>query len=67
VASSVNYSAMTSWRPWMNMGDVPGHTFSNGFGGRAWRLDDLPEDYLAFVRRVHPDVLEDPEALLRAG
>ena len=64
VASDVNYSAMTSWRPWMEMGDIPGHTISNGFGGRAWRVEDLPADYREFLRRTHPDVLSDPAALL---
>ncbi|MFK7831299.1 MAG: DUF1838 family protein [Congregibacter sp.] len=66
VDSHVAYSAMTSWRPYMNMGDIPGHTFSNGFGRRAYVLSDLPEDYRAYLREVHPDVLDDPEALLEA-
>jgi len=64
VDALVNYSAMTSWRPWMHMDDVPGHTSSNGHGARARSLDDLPEDFLAYTRRLHPDVLEDPEAAL---
>jgi hypothetical protein len=64
VDSEMSYSAMTSWRPWMKMGDTPGHTASNGFGRRARTITDLPEDYRAFLRGVHPDVLEDPEALL---
>lgn len=64
VDSHVAYSAMTSWRPWMNMGDIPGHTFSNGFGRRAHTPGDLPEDYRSFLVQEHPDVLRDPEALL---
>lgn len=64
VDSLVNYSAMTSWRPWMHMGDVPGHTSSNGHGARARSIEDLPDDFLAHTRRLHPDVLEDPEAAL---
>ena len=64
VDATVSYSAMTSWRPWMHMGDVPGHTSSNGHGARARSLADLPEDFLAYTRRLHPDVLEDPEAAL---
>lgn len=66
VASTVAYSAMTSWRPWMQMGDIPGNTFSNGYGGRAASVDDLPQDYRALLRATHPDVLEDPESLLKA-
>ena len=67
VDAEVAYSAMTSWRPWMKMGDIPGHTFSNGFGRRARSIAELPGEYRAFVDRVHPDVLADPEALLEAG
>ena len=64
VDAVVNYSAMTSWRPWMHMGDVPGHTSSNGHGARARTIEDLPEDFLAYTRLLHPDVLADPEAAL---
>jgi hypothetical protein len=66
VDCEVGYSAMTSWRPWMKMGDIPGHTSSNGFGGKARSVSDLPEDYLRYTRQVHPDVLEDPGAVLDA-
>jgi hypothetical protein len=63
----VAYSAMTSWRPWMQMGELPGHTASNGFGGKARSLADLPEDFLRWTKQRHPDVLEDPEAILDAA
>jgi hypothetical protein len=66
VDSSVAYSAMTSWRPWMKMGDIPGHTSSNGFGGKARSVSDLPEDFLRYTRQVHPGLLDDPEAVLDA-
>jgi len=67
VAARVSYSAMTSWRPWMEMGERPGHTASNGFGGKAASLADLPEDFLRYTRQRAPDVLDDPEALLDAA
>ncbi|MBT8445377.1 MAG: DUF1838 domain-containing protein, partial [Gammaproteobacteria bacterium] len=66
VDARVSYSAMTSWRPWMQMADVPGFTTSNGFGGKARSLEDLPDDYLRFTEMTNPDVLEGPEALLDA-
>jgi len=66
VDASVSYSAMTSWRPWMQMGDLPGHTTSNGFGGKAQSPADLPEDFVRYTQRQHPDVLKDPQALLDA-
>ncbi len=64
VDSSVSYSAMTGWRPWMQMGALPGHTSSNGFGGKVKSLADLPEDILRYTQQRHPDVLKDPQALL---
>lgn len=64
VDSEVAYSAMTSFRPWMEMGDIPGHTFSNGFGRRARAVDEIPKAYRSYVQKVHPDVLGDPMALL---
>ncbi len=67
VDARVAYSAMTSWRPWMEMGELPGHTASNGFGGKAGSIVDLPEDFLRYTRQRHPDVLDDPEALLDAA
>jgi hypothetical protein len=66
VDSTVGYSAMTSWRPWMDMGGIPGHTTSNGFGGKARSVSDLPADFLRYTEQVHPDVLEDPGAALDA-
>lgn len=64
VNAGVFYAAMTSWRPWMQMGEIPGHTTSNGIGGKVASMDQLPEDWLRFTRQVHPDVLDDPEAAL---
>ena len=67
VNSRVFYSAMTSWRPWMRMGDIPGHTTSNGMGATVDSIADLPEDFLRYTQQVHPDVLADPEAALDPG
>jgi hypothetical protein len=66
VDARVSYSAMTSWRPWMRMGDIPGHTASNGFGYKVSSISDLPEDYLGYTKQRHPDVLEDPEGILNS-
>ena len=46
------------------MGDIPGQTASNGFGERARSVADLPEDFLRYTRELHPDVVEDPAAVL---
>ena len=63
-STRVGYSAMTSFRPWMQVGDLPGHTFSNGYGGRVRSVQELPAEYRNYVQQVHPDALADPEALL---
>lgn len=60
-----SYTAMTSWRPWMQMDGMRGHTLDNGRGAKVRRFADLPQDYLALTERVHPDVMRDPEAALR--
>ena len=67
--SDYSYTAMTSWRPWMQMGDVSGHTLDSGRGAKARRFEDLPQRYLELTERQHPDVIRDPVAALarRAG
>jgi hypothetical protein len=59
------YTALTSWRPWMQMGAIPGHTIDSGHGARASGWSDCPPEFLEMTRRLHPDVLDDPELALR--
>jgi hypothetical protein len=64
-----SYTAMTSWRPWMQMDDVQGHTLDSGRGAKVRRFGDLPQRYLELTGQRHPDVIRDPVAALarRAG
>jgi hypothetical protein len=64
VPSKLSYTGITSWRPWMEMGDHPGHTTSAGFGGKAFHADQLPDDYRAMAERYYPEALADPAAIL---
>ena len=64
VAANYAYSALSGWRPWMQMEGVRGHTAENGIGAKAERWSDCPEQFLALTRRVHPDVLDHPERAL---
>jgi len=64
VDASLSFAIATAWRPWMQMGDVDGHTVTDGVGGKALRMDDMPDDLLRFTAEHHPDVLEDPASLL---
>lgn len=61
------YTALTSWRPWMQMGDVRGHTLDSGHGQKAASWAECPEEFLALTRQRHPDILDDPERALRAA
>ena len=65
VSATLSYAASTSWRPWMHMGDVRGHTMSNGFGRKVLRLDDMPARWLALTAKHHPDIIESPENALK--
>lgn len=64
VPAKLGYTGISSWRPWMEMGDHPGHTVSSGFGGKAFHADDLPDDYRAMAERYYPEALADPAAIL---
>ena len=67
VETEVIYSAATAWRPWMKMGDGPGHTVQNGRGGKVERVEDLPPELLRLTRQVHPDLVRDPAGVLAAN
>jgi hypothetical protein len=64
VPCDYSYSALTSWRPWMQMGQSPGHTSENGRGSKMDSLAQLPEEILRLTLRRHPDVIENPERVL---
>lgn len=64
VPSTLSYTGVTSWRPWMQMGDHPGHTTSSGFGSKAFAVDELPDDYRAMAERFYPEALANPGAVL---
>jgi len=65
VPAEYSYASLTSWRPWMQMGNVAGHTAENGYGAKALAWDDCPARFLELTRRQHPDVLDDPGRALR--
>jgi hypothetical protein len=62
--TALAYSAATSWRPWMQMGDITGHTMSNGIGGKVNDIKDMPLAWLRLTEKHHPDLLEDPARAL---
>jgi len=66
VPVDVAYIANTAFRPWMQMGDTPGHTVQNGRGGKAETPGGLPVELLRLVKLHHPDLIEDPRGVLAA-
>ena len=64
VDATISFAIATAWRPWMEMGDIDGHTVADGFGGKVFDIGDMPEDFVRFTAAHHPDVMDDPDALL---
>jgi hypothetical protein len=67
VAADYSYSALSGFRPWMQMEGVNGHTAENGIGAKAERWGDCPAQFLELTRRLHPDVLDNPERVLNGS
>ena len=61
----LSYSAADSWRPWMQMGDVKGHTMAHGIGGKCESFADMPATWLRLTETHHPDIIKDVDAALR--
>jgi len=61
---STHFNGIVSWRPWLKMGDHPGHLFGTATGGRYDSVDGFPPYYVELTNKYHPDVFADPETLL---
>jgi len=59
-----HFEAVCSWRPWLNMGDHPGHMTASGQGGFGVTLADLPAGWLAATASLKPDLLKHPQTRL---
>ena len=64
IESTLGYTGITSWRPWMEMGDHPGHTTSHAIGSKTYHVDGLPDDYRTMAERYYPEALADPASVL---
>ena len=64
ISSTLSYTGITSWRPWMDMGDLPGHTTSHALGSKTFDVDGLPDDYREMAEQYYPDALADPASVL---
>lgn len=61
-----NFQNVIKWEPFMRMGDYPGHMMSRAAGRKLESVAELPSDYLAIARRLHPRYIADPVAALDA-
>jgi hypothetical protein len=66
VDATLSFAIATAWRPWMQMAGVDGHTVTDGVGGKVLDILEMPGDFVRFTKRHHPDVLDDPAALLES-
>ncbi|WP_298195965.1 DUF1838 family protein [Novosphingobium sp.] len=64
VSSDVSFTNVCSWRPWMGMGDRPGHLSATGVGRQNATRDSLPPAWLEATAARRPEVLADPGAIL---
>lgn len=58
------YSSVVNWRPWLKMGDAPGHLMGNGSGAYGLTPAELPTPWIEATRARHPEVFKNPGARL---
>lgn len=64
VKTEVSYTNVCSWRPWLEMGDRPGHLTATGIGRQNSSLDEFPPAWIETTAARRPEVLKDPAAIL---
>jgi hypothetical protein len=66
VPNTSAYTSISSWRPWMQMGDAPGEMIGTGAGGYGVRIDEMPRIWLDAMKVVRPALIADPGATIAA-
>ncbi len=64
VTSEVSFTNVCSWRPWMGMGDRPGHLTATGIGRQNASTDSFPPSWVEATAARRPEVLKDPASVL---
>lgn len=68
VSTTTTTNIVTSWRPWLEMGDAPGHMMlAGGVGHMSNGLDGMPANYVALGHKLYPEIFADPAAFLTRG
>ncbi|MFM2370718.1 MAG: hypothetical protein RIS85_440 [Pseudomonadota bacterium] len=65
VTSEVSFTNVCSWRPWLEMGDRPGHLTATGIGRQNATMDSIHPAWLEATAAKRPEVLKDPAAILQ--
>ncbi len=58
------YSALSSWRPWMKMGAIKGHTAENGRGAKVVSPAAFPARLQDLIRARDSDMMQNPAGVL---
>lgn len=64
VPCEASFTNVVAWRPWMQMGDHPGHLTAIGSGRYGVTMDLLPEKWTKATRAKWPHILDNPAGLL---
>lgn len=60
------YTSVVNWRPWLKMGDRPGHLLGTGVGAYGATIATLPANWVAATRKHRPALLTDPDSAIAA-
>jgi hypothetical protein len=66
VSTEADWTSVVSWRPWLKMGDRPGHLWGAAHGRSCNTIDELPAPWLAAAAQYRPEVLKNPGGTLAA-
>lgn len=64
VTSEVSFTNVCSWRPWLQMGDHPGHMTAAGIGRQNATKESLPPAWVEATKARRPGLLDNPAAIL---
>lgn len=65
VTSEVSFTNVCTWRPWMEMGDRPGHLTATGIGRQNATMASMPPAWIEATQARRPDVTANPAAILQ--
>lgn len=64
VTSNVGFTNVCTWRPWLEMGDHPGHMTASGMGKQNTTIESLPAAWVEATNARRRGFLDDPAKVL---